>query len=49
MIGASLGAYRIDRELGEDGCYLFRSVDPDLHRRSHPGSHDAPSDRPVMV
>jgi len=40
---------RIERELSEDGCYRFRSIDPDLKRRSHPENHDAPSDRPVMV
>ncbi|MDH3640962.1 MAG: MBL fold metallo-hydrolase [Gammaproteobacteria bacterium] len=40
---------RIERTLHEDGCYRFRSIDPDLKRRSHPDSHDAPSDRPVMV
>jgi hypothetical protein len=40
---------RIERELSEDGCYRFRSIDPDLKRRSHPDNHDAPSDRPVMV
>ena len=40
---------RIERELHEDGRYRFRSIDPDLARRAHPGSHDAPSDGPVMV
>ena len=40
---------RLERELSEDGCYRYRSIDPDLGRRSHPDSHDAPSDQPVMV
>ena len=40
---------RIERTLGEDGCYRFRSIAPDLHRRAHPDAHDAPSDGPVMV
>lgn len=40
---------RIERELSEDGCYRYRSIDPDLKRRAHPDSHDAPSDQPVMV
>ena len=40
---------RIERTLHEDGCYRFRSIDPDLARRAHPGSHDAPADGPVMV
>jgi glyoxylase-like metal-dependent hydrolase (beta-lactamase superfamily II) len=40
---------RIERELSEDGCYRFRSIDPDLGRRSHPENHDAPGERPVMV
>jgi glyoxylase-like metal-dependent hydrolase (beta-lactamase superfamily II) len=40
---------RLERELGEDGCYRYRSIDPDLGRRSHPDRHDAPSDQPVMV
>jgi glyoxylase-like metal-dependent hydrolase (beta-lactamase superfamily II) len=40
---------RLERELSEDGCYRYRSIDPDLPRRSHPDSHDAPSDQPVMV
>lgn len=40
---------RIERELCEDGCYRYRSIDPDLGRRSHPDRHDAPSDQPVMV
>ena len=40
---------RIDREMGEDGVYRFRSIAPDLERRAHPDAHDAPSDGPVMV
>ncbi|MBX3707556.1 MAG: MBL fold metallo-hydrolase [Pseudomonadales bacterium] len=40
---------RIERSLHEDGHYRFRSIDPDLARRAHPGRHDAPSDGPVMV
>ena len=40
---------RIERILAEDGCYRFKSIDPDLTRRSHPDQHDAPSDRPVLV
>ncbi len=40
---------RIERTLHEDGVYRFLSIDPDLARRAHPGSHDAPSDGPVMV
>ena len=40
---------RVERTLHEDGCYRFRSIDPDLSRRAHPGNHDAPSDGPVMV
>ncbi|MDA1074599.1 MAG: MBL fold metallo-hydrolase [Proteobacteria bacterium] len=40
---------RIERTLHEDGKYRFRSIDPDLARRSHPGTHDAPSDGPILV
>ena len=40
---------RLSRSLDEDGCYRFLSVDPDLERRAHPGRHDAPDDRPIMV
>jgi glyoxylase-like metal-dependent hydrolase (beta-lactamase superfamily II) len=40
---------RIERTLHEDGCYRFLSIDPDLKRRAHPGDHDAPSERPVLV
>ncbi len=40
---------RIERRLHEDGCYRFRSIDPDLTRRAHPHEHDAPDDRPIMV
>ncbi len=39
----------IERTLHEDGIFRFLSIDPDLTRRAHPGAHDAPSDRPVMV
>lgn len=40
---------RLRRSLGEDGRYRFLSVDPDLERRAHPGRHDAPDDRPILV
>ena len=40
---------RIERTLHEDGIYRFRSIDPDLARRAHPGEHDAPDDAPIMV
>ena len=40
---------RLRRSLDEDGRYRFLSVDPDLQRRSHPDSHDAPDDRPILV
>jgi glyoxylase-like metal-dependent hydrolase (beta-lactamase superfamily II) len=40
---------RLARTLCEDGCYRFRSTDPDLGRRAHPENHDAPSDMPVLV
>ena len=40
---------RIERTLAEDGHYHFKSIDPDLARRAHPDTHDAPSDGPVMV
>ncbi len=40
---------RLERTLHEDGQYRFLSIDPDLPRRAHPGTHDAPSDGPVMV
>lgn len=40
---------RIERTLHEDGRYRFLSIDPDLARRAHPESHDAPSDGPMMV
>ena len=35
--------------LEDDGIYRFRSIDPDLPRRAHPGAHDAPDDGPIMV
>ncbi len=40
---------RLRRVLDEDGRYRFSSVDPDLARRAHPDSHDAPDDRPILV
>jgi glyoxylase-like metal-dependent hydrolase (beta-lactamase superfamily II) len=40
---------RIERTLHEDGHYRFRSIDPDLARRSHPHNHDAPGDGPILV
>jgi glyoxylase-like metal-dependent hydrolase (beta-lactamase superfamily II) len=40
---------RIARTLGEDGCYHFRSIDPDLDRRSNPDRHTAPDDSPMQV
>ncbi|MGA0841079.1 MAG: MBL fold metallo-hydrolase, partial [Pseudomonadales bacterium] len=40
---------RIERTLHEDGHYRFRSIDPDLARRAHPGDHEAPSESPVLV
>ena len=40
---------RLRRDLGEDGRYRFRSIDPDLDRRAYPGRHDAPDDQPFMV
>lgn len=40
---------RLQQTLSEDGCYHYRSIDPNLSRRSHPDSHDAPSDGPVLV
>lgn len=40
---------RIERILGEDGVYRFRSIDPSLHRRMHPQDHDEPDDTPILV
>ena len=40
---------RLRRTLGEDGRYRFLAVDPQLPRRAHPGLHDAPDDRPILV
>ncbi len=40
---------RLDRELGEDGRYYYRSIDPDLGRRALSGKHSAPGDEPVLV
>lgn len=40
---------RIGRSLHKDGAFRFVSIDPDLARRAHPGQHDAPDDRPMMV
>jgi glyoxylase-like metal-dependent hydrolase (beta-lactamase superfamily II) len=40
---------RIERTLGEDGCYHFRSIDPDLDRRSNPDRHTAPDESPMQV
>ena len=40
---------RLRRTLHEDGRYRFLSIDPDLARRAHPGQHDAPDERPMMV
>jgi hypothetical protein len=40
---------RIERTLGEDGCYHFHSIDPDLGRRSNPDRHTAPDDSPMQV
>ena len=38
---------RIERSLGEDGRYWFRSTDPNLSQRSHP--HAGPSEEPQLV
>ena len=40
---------RLERVPGEDGAHYFRSIDPSLRRRMHPGTHDAPGDGPMMV
>lgn len=40
---------RIERTLHEDGCYRFRSIDPDLARRALPDRHEAPGDAPELV
>ena len=40
---------RIERELNDEGVYKYRSIDPTLARRAHPGDHDAPSDAPTYV
>ncbi len=40
---------RIERTLHEDGVYRFHSIDPNLSRRAHPDTHDAPDDGPMMV
>ncbi|MCZ6888008.1 MAG: MBL fold metallo-hydrolase [Gammaproteobacteria bacterium] len=40
---------RLERTVHEDGCYRFRSIDPDLPRRAHPDQHDKPDDGPMMV
>jgi glyoxylase-like metal-dependent hydrolase (beta-lactamase superfamily II) len=40
---------RLERALDDDGCYRFRSIDPDLSRRAHPHDHNAPSDGPILV
>ena len=40
---------RIERRLGEDGMYHFRSIDPTLERRANPAKHDEPEDGPMMV
>ena len=40
---------RIERKLGEDGCYYFQSIDPDLDRRANPDRHTAPDDSPMQV
>ena len=40
---------RVERSLGEDGVYRFRSIDPSLKRRMHPQDHEAPTDGPMMV
>ncbi len=39
---------RIERVLGEDGVWRFRSIDPDLARRLR-AEHEAPDDGPMMV
>lgn len=40
---------RIERTLGEDGIYRFRSIDPTLPRRMHPDDHDEPDETPILV
>jgi glyoxylase-like metal-dependent hydrolase (beta-lactamase superfamily II) len=40
---------RIERTLGEDETYRFRSIDPTLPRRMHPGDHDEPDETPILV
>ena len=40
---------RIERTLGEDGRYHFRSIDPDLSRRALPDRHEQPDDSPMWV
>ncbi len=40
---------RIERTLGEDGIYRFRSIDPALPRRMHPDDHDEPDETPILV
>ena len=40
---------RLERRLGENGKYYFRSIDPTLERRANPAKHDEPEDGPIMV
>ena len=39
---------RIERTL-ENEVYLYRSIDPSLATRAHPGQHEEPDDSPMMV
>jgi len=40
---------RLSRELGADGVYRYRSIDPTLKDRAHPAEHDPRDDAPLMV
>lgn len=40
---------RLERRLADDGKYRYKSIDPDLSRRAHPGRHDEPDDTPMLV
>lgn len=40
---------RIAREMSGEGVYLYRSIDPTLPGRAHPGHHDPRDDVPLMV
>jgi hypothetical protein len=44
-----MGRGRLERTVHADGRHRYRSIDPSLPLRAHPGQHEGPDPAPLMV